>query len=375
MHLSWKRMQWLRFKRFLKESKGPMAALLSGLLIVFTFWLTRSNRFAMTWFVQKVSSPWKRFWGGLADSLPFSVAELLGTLLVVWLIVMGVRTLYEWRVQVRRVLGRRLIGLCAVLVWIYAGFCLTWGVHYYTDGFTEKSGIAVEPVSVEQLESVTRYFAQQASRTAALVQRDENGRFVADNQRILEYGDACYAEVVKEWTFLEGPHRTPKPGFYSAGMSAVGFTGYLFPFLGESTVNVHCPNVYLPVTVAHEMAHQRGVAPEQEANFLGIAACVSSPDPDYQYSGWLFGYSHLSNALYSADPDALERVREELSEDCRTDLSWNDEYWADFRSPVSRLVQGGYSGFLQSYGQTLGLKSYGACVDLLVAYYDPAAAE
>ena len=28
-----------------------------------------------------------------------------------------------------------------------------------------------------------------------------------------------------------------------------------------------------------------------------------------------------------------------------------------------------YESFLQSYDQTLGLKSYGACVDLLVNYY------
>ena len=28
-----------------------------------------------------------------------------------------------------------------------------------------------------------------------------------------------------------------------------------------------------------------------------------------------------------------------------------------------------YEGFLHSYDQTLGLKSYGACVDLLVNYY------
>jgi len=28
-----------------------------------------------------------------------------------------------------------------------------------------------------------------------------------------------------------------------------------------------------------------------------------------------------------------------------------------------------YEGFLQSYDQKLGMKSYGACVDLLVNYY------
>ncbi len=374
MHLSWKRLQWLRFKRFARESKGPILALAAGAFVVVAFWLARGSRRVMSWFVDRVSAPWKQFWGGAVDKLPFSAAELLGTVLVLWLIFMAAVTLYEARVKLRRVLARRLVGFAAVLVWIYAGFCVTWGVQYYVPGFAEKSGIQPQKISVEQLEAVTRYFAAGASRAGEKVRRDQAGRFAGENDRILAYGDACYAQIVKEWPFLAGPHRNPKPAFYSAGMSAAGFTGYLFPFLGESTLNVHCPNVYLPVTVAHEMAHQRGVAPEQEANFLGIAACLSCPDAEFQYSGWLFGYVHLSSALRSADPQAYDAVRELLSEGCKADLEWNDEYWRRFSSPVTTLVQGGYSGFLQSYGQSMGLKSYGACVDLLVAWYGPLAA-
>ena len=60
---------------------------------------------------------------------------------------------------------------------------------------------------------------------------------------------------------------------------------------------MRCPAVFLPVTIAHEFAHQRGVAAEQEANFVGIAACVDSDKPEYVYSGYLFGYLHLANAL------------------------------------------------------------------------------
>lgn len=42
---------------------------------------------------------------------------------------------------------------------------------------------------------------------------------------------------------------------------------------------------------------------------------------------------------------------------------------AQFESPVSKAADSAYSGFLQSYDQELGSKSYGAVVDLLVAYY------
>ena len=71
---------------------------------------------------------------------------------------------------------------------------------------------------------------------------------------------------------------------------------------GESNVNIDSPACLLPSTVTHELAHQRGIASEQECNFLAVAAATSAEDPAYRYSGYLMGYIHLSNALYRADP-------------------------------------------------------------------------
>lgn len=372
MRLSWKRLQWLRAKRYLRQNRGPLAALAAGAAALCVFWAARRSAACMDWFIRWVSAPWKRFWGAAADALPFSLCEALCTALGVWVIAAAGRTV-RLQLQGRRVLGRRLICLAALAVWGYAGFCAFWGVHYYGTGFSQKSGIVPAPVSVEALAATTRWFAEGACGAAAGVQRSPEGLYLGDKEAILAYGAQSYQALVREWPFLEGPARRPKPAFYSWFMSAAGFTGYLFPYLGESTLNVHCPEVYLPVTVAHELAHQRGVAPEQEANFLGIAACLTCPDPDYRYSGWLFGYSHLSTALYAADPEAWQEIWDGLDEGCKADIQANNAYWDSFRSPVTSLVQGGYESFLQGYGQTLGLASYGACVDLLVARYGPAA--
>ncbi len=157
-------------------------------------------------------------------------------------------------------------------------------------------------------------------------------------------------------------------------MSAWGFTGYLCPLTGESTLNTDCPAVFIPVTVAHEFAHQRGVAAEQEANFVGIRAAVASGRPDYVYSGWLFGYVHLGNALYSADPELYRAVYATLDDRVRADLAANNAYWAAWEGPVQDTGERVYNAFLQSYDQPLGMRSYGACVDLLVEYYRPLAA-
>ena len=59
----------------------------------------------------------------------------------------------------------------------------------------------------------------------------------------------------------------------------------------------------------------------------------------------------------------------------KLDLQENNRYWAQFESPVQTVTNTVYEGFLQSYGQTLGMRSYGACVDLLVNYCAEDAAE
>ena len=51
------------------------------------------------------------------------------------------------------------------------------------------------------------------------------------------------------------------------------------------------------------------------------------------------------------------------------DLAASREYWAQFETPVQSVSNTVYEGFLQSYDQKLGMRSYGACVDLLVNYY------
>ena len=51
------------------------------------------------------------------------------------------------------------------------------------------------------------------------------------------------------------------------------------------------------------------------------------------------------------------------------DILSRREYWAQFDTPVQTASNTVYEGFLHSYDQTLGLKSYCACVDLLVNCY------
>ena len=88
-----------------------------------------------------------------------------------------------------------------------------------------------------------------------------------------------------------------------------------------------------------------------------------------RYSGYLLGYIHLSNALYGVSYEKWLEIAQQVCQTANEDILANNAYWQQFESPVSKAADSAYSGFLQSYDQELGSKSYGAVVDLLVAYY------
>lgn len=354
---------------FVRSCRVQLAFLAAGAAVLGVFRCTRSNRTWMDWFVQHVSAPWKRILSGALDAIPFSAGELVCAGLVIAL-TFGVLFTLRRRMEGERVILRRLLGLGAAMLWAYVGMCAFWGVHYYGTGFQEKAGLETRPVSVMELWNTADWFAQQVNAVADRVPRDEEGLFCVRDEVIFSQFPDVYNNIEKEYPCLAvGPQRRPKQAVFSRLMSIAGFTGYLFPFTGEATLNMDAPAVFLPVTLAHEASHQRGVAPEQEANFVGIAASISSGLPVYEYSGYLFAWMHLTNALYGTAPRLYNAQWNNLSPAAQKDLMANARYWQGLQGPARQAVEKTYTGFLHSYGQVLGMQSYGACVDLLVARY------
>ena len=356
-----------QFFRWAKRHRAAWAALAAGLAALGVFYALRGNRALMDAWLQTVSMPVKRAVSFLVDPLPFSACELGATVLILAALLLLVRALRRGRSAV----AGWALHLAVLLVWGYAGVCALWGTQYYGTSFAQKAGMSAPPVSVEQLAAVTQYFADRVAETADTVPRDETGVFCTDRKEILQSSGGLYEPLVQRWPFLQGAERRPKPAFYSKLMSAWGFTGYLCPLVGESTLNMDCPAVFLPVTVAHELAHQRGVAAEQEANFVGILAATEGGNAVYGYSGWLFGYLYLSNALYSVDPDTARASFAALPAGAQADMAQNNAYWKQWEGPVRTTGEKVYTAFLQGYGQEMGMRSYGACVDLLVEEFLP----
>ena len=341
------------------------------LVLLFCFYQRVISNTAAANAVAAITQRLKDGYAALWYLFPFSVVEWMYVAFILiaifWLVAVILRirkSREKWHTAYSGFLS--LLCLC-LSVWGF--YCIFWGVNYYTDGFQEKSGIYAEKVSADELERVAVYFATELAACAGDVARDENGVFAVTRDEIFAYSPHVYDNISEEFEFLRNEDRVPKRMVFSRLFSAMNFTGFYTPFTGESNLNVDSPACLCPANITHELAHQRGIASEQECNFLAIAAATSSDHPAYRYSGYLMGYIHLSNALYRADPERWERLYALLPGTVIADLRFHSAYWDQFESPTATVSKKIYDATLKGYGQTDGIQSYGTVVDLLVAYY------
>lgn len=321
--------------------------------------------------VRYFSRPIRDALGTLCTLVPFSVMELEYVLLGVFIIVFAVRTVILAVKSERRLrfLAKRLSILIIVALYILAGYLSLWGIDYKSSSFSDKENFYADGVELEDLYSAARYFVENTVALADTVQRDGEGHFDEDIDAYFALSVNVYDNLEKEFPSLEAETRIPKKMVFSEIMSRTGFTGVYFPYTGESNINVKNSAAFIPFTVAHELAHQRGVYSEQECNFLGVAACLSSDIPVYRYSGFIAGSVYLMNALYKASPELWQELRGEFSGNMLVDWNDNNAYWASMHSQVTDVSEKVYDTYLRVNGQEMGIQSYGACVDHMVAYY------
>ena len=350
---------------------GQAAVLLLPLALIGLFEWMKGNRAAMDLWVFEVLAPVEQLWGRLWSLFPLSGMELLIALFLLWNVVwLGRTAVLAFRSRIWREAARRLVILVSAWLWLWCALCWLWNAAYYAATFSERSGLSVEKYSVEELAAVTEYFAQQTAELSGRVPRDEGGHFLPDRDKHFTNAVGVYRNLEQEFPCLNMKPVKAKPILCSRLQSRMGFTGMYFPFTGEANVNIDAPACLTPATIAHEMAHQRMIASELEASFVGIAACVTSDDVVFRYSGYLEGLIHLCNALYSVDAQMWYNIAGQyFTPELSADWKDNNEYWKALDSKVEEAAEQAYDAFLKGNNQELGMRSYGACVDLLVAYF------
>jgi hypothetical protein len=303
--------------------------------------------------------------------VPFSVAEVL---LGIGLLLLGVGI-------VRRIRARgsprsrvpptaRVARLVAAAAGVVLVFDLLWGFNYDREPVAALLGYDVSRGRTAELAALASGLLAESVHLRGGLPEDGTGALrLPDGRR----GAMRRAPRAFDASRLAGrlpiPSASGRPKLVALSplLSYLGISGIFIPFTSEASVNGTLPDWEIPFTACHELAHQRGFAREDEANYVGYLACRTHPDPDFRYSATFSAALYALAALRGVDREGHDRLRKGLADPLRRDLAALAAWRARYESRLGDVHEKVNDAYLKTQGQPEGVQSYGRMVDLLLA--------
>lgn len=355
----------------MKHRKLPLPFAVILVFFILALLVRTVARFSTTFadfYTRTIGAAFRFVMAKLTGWVPFSLAEILVCLIPVFfvlLIAVGILSIRK-RAYFRRFVAFTL----AVPMVIYTLFVGTYAIGYHTTALSDRLALPEVKIGKTELVEVAAWAAENAAALSDRFPLGEDGtQMPYDWNTMTERLNDAYRSLSAQLDFLQVHTTALKPIFLSDPMTYTGIVGVYSFFTGESNVNTTYPDYSTVFTAAHEMAHQRGIAPENEANFIAFLACIGSADDYLRYVGYMNLLDYLLSPLYSADKDGYRTTLSLYTPTMIADVrAYAKCYDAHRNETVHDIATGMNDSYLQSQG-TAGSVTYGLVVNLAVAYY------
>ena len=343
-----------------------VALISAALHVSFYFSRTFADSFNMT-----VSAGIRTILAKVTEYLPFSLAEAVIICMPVTITVLIIACVHTVNGDDNARSARMIGALFSALCILYSGFALSFAPAYRGQTLSYKLGLAEQPVSADELYETGKYFLEEIKKDMGSINftYTSGSRMPYSLGEMTEKLNEAYGKVSAQYSFVQSLDAKIKFIALSKPMTYTHISGIYTYYTGEANININFPDYTLPYTAAHEMSHQRGIAPENEANFMGYLVCRASDDPYIRYSGNVGMLEYISNALYSADREKYNELWSGVDLRLRYEESEYSRFFAKYSESKVSVVSGAVNDtYLKAQGQSAGSKSYGMVVDLAVAY-------
>ncbi len=296
----------------------------------------------------------------ISGIFPFSLYDLFIVASLIWLTGMILRVILR-----KTTLFAFFYSLLRSTLIVVAWFYLSWGIAYFRDDFYTRNEVKEVPFDKESLHNVTLHFIENVNRFYVTCDemnkedvRDEIERSYHQHHQMLRLRDPNGKRRVKAMIF--------EPIY-----SKMGVSGYFGPFLNEIHVNNYSLPFTYPFTLAHEMAHQYGIAPESEASLYAFIVCAGSSHPMVRYSGYISVMGYLLRDVRRLLPDRYEPLLKSIRPEIIADLQRNSDHWMAARNEkLSDAQDKMYDTYLKTNRVSSGRDNYSEVVGLLLSVYD-----
>lgn len=342
-----------------KVSKKRIALLAITALSILFVLLCRWNTGIAEWYMQYVYPVFAVTLSYISNIFPFSLFDAL-TIAATLIFLLSIVQLFRRKLRFLRWLY--LLGMSTI--WIVLWFYLAWGISYYRADYYTKFAVLRTTTSIEDFSNINFCYIDSLNKYYTPISQ-------IDTKEISRSIEQSYCQLHKQ---LKLPYpngkRSPKRTMYQKLMTKAGVTGFYAPFFSEVHVNTDPPPVSYPFTLAHEKAHQLGIASESECNLYAIIVCTSSDHPQVRYSGYYELVSYLLSALWKAAPEEVyNEAYSRISADVIADFDNARTFWRYAISPkLAELQAKVYDSYLKSNKVESGIVSYSEVVELFLSW-------
>ncbi len=362
--------QFIKAKR---SNKWPLTFFLLGLALatwIILLFAARNPNLVENLYSSTIYPYIAKGTGFLSGIVPFSIVEAAIILLIPFIISVIIIIIIKPRLILNN-FTKIFHYIVRLLATIYVLFYLLWGFNYFRQDYAYIANMNDSPTTYTDLKELTLIMIEKSNETRKSLPEDDNGVFLIEDSfsdlgRMANDGFTNYKVGDID---LSGNYGRIKPVFLSKYMSYTGITGIFIPFTAEATINTDAPNHALLSSITHEMAHQRGFAKEDEANFIAYKANINNPDERFQYSGYYLAMNHLLNEVYRENPDDYMLLFTNLNDGVKRDMEYASQYWKSKEGRIQESVNNMNDNYLKANNQTEGIKSYNGVVRLLLSEY------
>lgn len=307
-----------------------------GVLIVLfvTLILLKNNQAVCEFFARTFSRAWIFVFGNALGWIPISFYELFlivvilgGIAFVVFEIIFLAKR--KWQALLTAAL------IVALSVFSFLNIYTASASFAYgrdplpSEVYTEYSG---KDFSLEDATNLADKIIEQVNADYAVTEHDSDGNIVYPYT--MQEMSKLLAE---EYTRLESDYFSPytprgKWIINKTIMSELHIVGVFFAPFGEANINGYETNLYLPHTLAHEMAHGKGVMREYEANLLASYICLTSNNPYLRYGALVKSLSSALGivSLYPNSSEIYSELYSKVNKDIFAERSNYSAFYGQF---------------------------------------------
>ena len=300
--------------------------------------------------------PFQSFRNSVFGFIPFSIGDLFYAFLGILIIVVVAKWLY-YLIRVRsRVhhLNFSLLHTVSTIGVLYIVFFLGWGGNYYRPSLSKYWHLDKTKLRNDSnLIAFDRYLIGKLNEFAPYYQP-------LPFKEVNRLSQLYYKVYTDSKTRMHG--LKAKPSLFGVLMQYLGIQGYYNPFTGEAQVNTALPAYMLPFVTCHEMAHQSGIAAEDDANLLAYVVGTVAHDTPFNYSAYLNIWLYTQSRLRVKDSALAATFKKQLNPLTLRQLDTLRSLRFRYKSGVGEYSSELYDSYLRWHHQKEGIDSYSKVV-------------